>query len=191
MEKDRSYRPFAGDSALWQKLNTRCRKRFISIRPGNCSIEDAEDAFQDALIKLSSELYSEVPLEVTGELCAYFYTIYKNQLLDLLRRNGRIAGLYKKAAGFDKCGEFHSWCTDDEPDYRFGLLQKCLEKLTPCERQFIEMSLDPDSKRDDIARSLGLTSAHAASRRKHKILLKMKKIAKQLLEEDESGSYMD
>jgi DNA-directed RNA polymerase specialized sigma24 family protein len=184
MEQNGSRRPCAGAKDLWSRLDARCHKSFIAKRPGDCKIYDAEDAYQDAITKLMVEYGRVVPAEITDELCAYFFKMYKNRLLDICRMNKRACKRHTDAGETEDYGEFKAWLSGDRHDKRFVLLQQCILRLTASDRNFIELCLDPNLDMTLIAFKLGLKSAHAASTRKYKIINKMKLIAMQIWDEE-------
>jgi RNA polymerase sigma factor (sigma-70 family) len=84
-----------GDAAYFRNFNSLYRACFIrwACNRFSCSVEDAEDVFQEAVLALIDQLRNKEFTELSCSIKTYFWSIGKNLLLNMVKKNAHFINI--------------------------------------------------------------------------------------------------
>ncbi|MEM6261089.1 MAG: sigma-70 family RNA polymerase sigma factor [Bacteroidota bacterium] len=138
------------------------------------SIEDARDAFCDALVALRKQILAQ-KFRGESKISTYLYRIFTNKCIDHLRKkNSYHAQLTPEIPEIeDESGNiFHHLVVQEDFNYA---VQKMEEIGETCKRVLID-SLYYRYSMEEVAERAGLPDAKTASDRKYKCLQRLRKL---------------
>jgi RNA polymerase sigma factor (sigma-70 family) len=166
-----------GDPVYFRDFYSHYRADFIkwACNKFSCSAEVAQDIFQDALVILIRKVRNNELPEIRSSIKSLFWEIGKNLLINLVQRNKRFNECYQDI--FRNGIQEENFSTDDgfDREYIKAILKKLLSKLSPPDRQLIELSVFDELPAKTIAVLLGFKDEAAVRKRKFMLLNKMKK----------------
>jgi RNA polymerase sigma factor (sigma-70 family) len=182
MDNDVSGRLLNGDRAIWETTCRECQKKFFSwaLKFDEITKEDAEDAFQEALLKLYSMAIAGTLPPITKSINHYLFGIAKNQIFKILEKKDGM-----------NCFSLDFLCNDDEEYYynlmqemgnpRLDILMKCFYQLSENEKKFIDLSIFKKLPLATVAIEMELKNEKVAKQIKHRIKEKLKKMVEEEL----------
>jgi RNA polymerase sigma factor (sigma-70 family) len=168
----------AGDPALWRTIGCVYRSEFLyyALKNPDICLQDAEDAFQDALIKLWSVLQSGDLISLGDSLHNYTMRLARNQLIDNWRKKITRKELFNISA-------IAAFLLDDNEPFSTDLMTARLAKvlsllplLSEDERKLFWLCLKGKCTMNGIASKLDLNGEGHASKRKFDLIAKLKKM---------------
>lgn len=135
------------------------------------SLDGAKDIFQDGLIILMEKVYRK-ELDLTCSVGTYLYSICRNLWREQLRKDQKNISFYDPHAHL----EADIACMEEETDPEvLEAVNKAIATLgDPC-RQLLESFYYENQSWDDIASTLGYSSAASARNQKYKCLERIRK----------------
>jgi RNA polymerase sigma factor (sigma-70 family) len=173
-----------GDPAIWRQINTEFRNICIALTLKNSGIAlmDAEDAFQNAVTEFYLEIKKGELRCIKGKLFNYIFCIYLWRLKDICRKNTNSRKILKPLDDEFACDDATSPCNEDS-ELREKKLSIMLSRLCSEQRKLFSLLMNGKYSNKDIAAKLKLNDENTASQRKHYLIEKLKRMAK---EEDET-----
>lgn len=156
-------------AAEWRAWLQECGPRLLLFaRQQSRSQEDAEDIFQDALLKLVDKLRAGEFVGGRESWLPYLYTAIRRLAIDLSRRDDR-RRRREDASSADEIAEreetFHPWfegeASDDETR---GQLERALKEIPEKFAEVIVMKIWGERTFAEIGETLGISQNTAASR---------------------------
>ncbi len=146
----------------------RFRNEFVAWawRKYNTDAEDAKDVFQEALLVFYEQRITGKLEQFNGNIKTYLFAIGKNLLLTRLRKE-RIAGNHSERYAIHTYGH-HSPDTQErmERDEDLSKVRAHLEKLSPADKQVLELYYVERMQMSAIAVTMGYASANVAKKKK-------------------------
>lgn len=132
------------------------------------SHEDAQDVFQDALVKLTEKLRTGEFVGGNESWLPYLYTSIRRLAIDLSRRDDRRRHREESVSEdfvADQQETFHPWFeTDSSDDETRNQLEASLKELPPKFAEVIVMKIWGEQTFSEIGETLGISQNTAASR---------------------------
>lgn len=143
--------------------------------------EDAEDALQDALVKLAKKVDEGVFVGGQEAWMPFLYTQIRREAIDRGRKDGRRRKREEHVVDDAKglaTVESGNWFLDSNADgEQAELVEKALKELPPKFSEVIVMKIWGDRTFDDIGKSLDISLHTAASRYRYGLEALRKKLA--------------
>jgi RNA polymerase sigma-70 factor (ECF subfamily) len=141
--------------------------------------EDAQDVFQEALVKLAKKVDSGVFLGGQESWMPFLYTQIRREAIDLGRRNDRRRRREETVVEDERCGEVRedAWFQSaGYGDERENMMEEALKELPDKFSEVITMKVWGDRTFADIGEILGISINTAASRYRYGIEALRKKL---------------
>ena len=156
-------------ASAWREwLGENGPKLLLFARQQTRTAEDAQDVFQDALVKLVEKIREGEFVGGQEALLPYLYTAIRRLAIDLSRKDDR-RRRREDNVGIDieeeSKGAFHPWFESDASDDETrSQLEQSLKELPPKFAEVITMKIWGERTFAEIGETLGISQNTAASR---------------------------
>lgn len=158
--------PQPSDWRAW--LQERGPKLLLFARQQTRCYEDAEDVFQDAIVKLAEKIRHDEFVGGPEAWQPYLYTTIRRLAIDLSRRDDRRKRREESVSEdleADQRETFHPWFESDSSDDETRVqLEQSLKELPPKFAEVIVMKIWGEQTFAEIGETLGISQNTAASR---------------------------
>jgi RNA polymerase sigma factor (sigma-70 family) len=165
----------AGDSKIWKFIYREYRAEFIAraVKKYNVTLEEAEDAFQVAAVRIMQKSRSGELSCIKKSLRSLFYVCFRNQLIDDDRKKDSC----DEDCDLDKIVDEESFNSELSNSKLFTIRKDIILQVLPLLPKFYQKlyCLLACGKYDmaTIAKKLNLKDADAVHKKKYKLITKL------------------
>jgi DNA-directed RNA polymerase specialized sigma24 family protein len=178
MEKIETARLCAGDNTAWTQLYSEYRSCIIehTVKCTGFKREDAEDAFQNAMVELFIQA-SGKPLTVPDDrLFCFVLDIYVKRLIDIGRSEKAMQGRHGRLQ-YEAIAEYENpWDKDNVTETRRARVQSMLPLLQERDRRLYKLCAGGKHGMGEIAEKMHLNNANTASKGREGMIKKLQKL---------------
>lgn len=147
-------------------------RRYIRNRGG--TLEDANEVFNDSLIKLIKAI--KKPGKIINSLEDYFFIIYRNEWINMTRLNSKNLNYTKVADDIlDSLDDYENY----KQDQICKLIWENIESMSQSCNNILEMFYRKNLSFREIAETLGYSTESSAKQRKYRCIMILKERIKQ------------
>jgi len=163
------------DDAL-KEIYSKYRNEFIlwAIRHHSCTMEEAKDIFQQAVIIFYENIIYEKVSEISTKVKTYLFSIGKNKLLELLREKSKHVPQFNEFEMVN--ADIYYDAADDGYEDKLKRVQGCMDKLgDPC-KSILEHYYYHKRSMQEIAEILEYKNSDTVKNLKYKCLQRLRQI---------------
>jgi RNA polymerase sigma factor (sigma-70 family) len=168
----------AGDSKIWKFIYKEYRPEFITqvVQKYDVTLEEAEDAFQVAAIKLMQKAQSGELACIKKSLRSLVYVCFRNQLLDDCKNKDDLLVEAEIDEIPDRAVFNADLCDKDMLIIREEMIMKILPSLPARYRKLYGLLACGKYDKDTIAKKLKLKNAQAVRKMKHDMIKEIRRL---------------
>ena len=175
-ENDIIVRIKSGDEQLLGSIYEKYRQEFISwlVRNYNCTIDEAKEIYQLAIVIFYENIVSGRLTEMTSSIKSYLFAIGKNKMLEQFKFENKFT--YNLDGTMNLTSDEYESEEKREIEPTLKLVEKCLHLLgEPC-RSLLDLYYYHKKSMTEIAEQLGYKNTDTAKNQKYKCMKRLKKI---------------
>lgn len=155
-----------GDESPICELYQLYRNEFITWSKShyNATVEQAKDAFQDAILDFHQNVISGRLTELSSTIKTYLFQIGKHKLLNIQKKDRRLT--YHEALHLIENGEASKFMQEENKKYTQDQISEAIEKLPKDCQEVLKFYYLKEYDMESIAREMGYKNADTAKSKK-------------------------
>lgn len=154
------------------------RDEFViwSAKQFGATKEQAQDAFQDALLDFNENVVSGKLVELTSSLKTYIFQLGKFKIINILKKESKMT--YHDNLQMIKGKEFDDFMEEEKSEYNQEQISEAINKLPDDCQKVLKLHYFKEYDMDSIAREMDYKNSDTAKSKKS---ICMKKLLKELI----------